>query len=155
MVSWAVATMPVVAQRWHVRGYTAGDGLPAHHVEDVAQLGSGVMAFLTPRGLALYDGAQWEVETAPLAGMPPRPWHVAAGSDDDLWAYVGTGCWRRRDGRWERVTEAPLPSSHVCAFRIHVADDQARLVVVPRTGAVRVFESGGWMSLEPMHLHIP
>ena len=141
--------MPVVAQRWHVRGYTAGDGLPAHHVEDVEQLGSGVMAFLTPRGLALYDGVQWEVETAPLAGMPPRPWHVAAGSGDDLWAYVGTGCWRRRDGRWERVTEAPLPSSHACAFRIQVAHDQDRLVVVPRTGAVRVFESGGWTTLEP------
>jgi len=105
----ALATSPLLAQRFRVRTYSEGEGLPSSAVWDVTQDGSGLMWFATRSGIASYDGTRWRTY-GPADGLSTlNQAMVVRGSGDDMWSLAGREplrVFRLRDGSW---TALPSP----------------------------------------------
>jgi len=132
------------AQRLHVRTYTAGDGLASHEIEGIAQLESGALAFLTRQGLSIYDGASWSLE-ADFPLDAPHPWRLASGEGNDLWVYVGDGCWRRDESGWARMATAPVDSQDSSFFTIVDREEGPSMPLIStRSGLLHTFDGEEW-----------
>ena len=134
------------SQDLRVRSYTAGDGLPGHEVEDVAQLPRGAMVFLTRRGVAFYDGLHWEsAPPLPLDAMPP--WRLAVGARGELLAHVGEEVWLLGEPGWRRITTAPVASSRSSHFScMDAPEGRLRLFVTGLDGTLHLHDTGEWSS---------
>ena len=140
-----LATTPG-SQDLQVRSYTAGDGLPGHEVEDVAQLPGGAMVFLTRRGVAFYDGLAWEAAPPlPLSALPP--WRLAVGPRGEVLVYVGEDFWLHAEAGWRRITTAPVASSRSSHFSCpRSRGGMLRLFVAGLDGTLHLYGTDGWSS---------
>jgi ligand-binding sensor domain-containing protein len=99
---------PVSAQRYHIRIYSEGDGLPSTAVKGIAQDNSGRMWFATRSGVSTYDGVKWETYGL-KDGLPTLDQRFilvdhkgilwALSSEDELAVF--------EDGRWRFQVELP------------------------------------------------
>jgi signal transduction histidine kinase/CheY-like chemotaxis protein len=105
----SVASPPALAQRYHIKTYSEGDGLPSAAVNSIAQDHSGLMWFATRSGIASYDGYEWRVYG--LADGLPSLNHVSILVDSDgyVWALsINAELSVLKGGKWRMFEKLPL-----------------------------------------------
>ncbi len=105
----SVTSSPAVAQRYHVKTYSEGDGLPSAAVNCIAQDRSGLMWFATRSGIASYDGYEWKVYGL-TDGLPALN-HVSVLVDPagSIWALsVESELSVLEGGKWRMIARLPL-----------------------------------------------
>ena len=105
----SVTSSPAVAQRYHVKTYSEGDGLPSAAVNSIAQDRSGLMWFATRSGVASYDGYEWKVYG--LGDGLPSLDHVSVLVDPagSIWALsVNAELSILEGGKWRMLAMPPL-----------------------------------------------
>jgi signal transduction histidine kinase/ligand-binding sensor domain-containing protein/ActR/RegA family two-component response regulator len=134
---------PAWAQRYHVRVYNEGDGLPSSTVSSVVQGPDDRMWFATRAGVAVYDASEW-ITFAVAEGLdPPDRQHLAFDDSGSLWAVGddGAAVSRFRDGRWDAV-EPPARSAR-CSLREVVGTESG--IALGGSCGLRVFDGAdGW-----------
>ena len=107
LCAWPLS--PAEAQRYHVRTYTEGDGLPNSTVRGIGQDPSGRMWFATRAGVASYDGRSWVAYSRGQGLDPPDREYLEVGPDGAVWVASAAGEVAVLEGsRWR---ELPLPET--------------------------------------------
>lgn len=108
----SVTFSSALAQRYHVRTYSEGDGLPSAAVNSITQDRSGLMWFATRSGVASYDGYDWRVYG--LADGLPSLNHVSIMIDPagSVWALsINAELSVLEGGKWRLFAKLPLANN--------------------------------------------
>jgi hypothetical protein len=150
----SVTSSPALSQRYHIRTYSEGDGLPSAAVKSIAQDHSGLMWFATRSGVASYDGYEWKVYGL-VDGLPSLD-HVsvlvdAAGS---VWALsIDAELSVLEGGKWRMLARLPLASDpgNPYIMAASVMSDGRPVIILEAVGKELEYFDGTELRALPVH----
>ena len=149
-----VTSSPALAQRYHVKTYSEGDGLPSAAVNSIAQDHSGLMWFATRSGIASYDGYEWKVY-GPTDGLPSLN-HVSVLVDPagSVWALsIDAELSVLENGKWRMLAKLPLannPSTPYIMAASVMSGDQPVIILASIGKELEYFDG---TKLRPLSVH--
>ncbi|MCS6859023.1 MAG: hypothetical protein NZT92_01735 [Abditibacteriales bacterium] len=114
--------------------YTIADGLPSNNVRALALDAQGRVYAATDKGVAVFDGKQWETESQEKVNL------FFTDRSRTLWAATEMGVLRRSEGNWQREENAP---GGIVAMS---EDDKGRLFAVTAQ-RLYVRHKNGWAEI--------
>ncbi len=143
----SVTFSPAAAQRYNIKTYSEGDGLPSTAVKCIKQDPSGRMWFATRSGVTSYDGFEWKVYG--LGDGLPNLDHssVLVDQTGSVWALSAYAELSMLDGgRWKTLAKlqgAEFTGGNYVMTASVMSGERPMILLMEIHRGVRYFDGGG------------